>query len=190
MAVIVDYGLRFSVHAMVAKAMKLGEPTRGVWGWWRDRERTASISYSVRPVEPLEGVLTLSYAKSGEPVDYDIRIVGEPCRFGGVRWFAICPHTRLKVSKLYLPPGAKRFLARKAWRLAYRSQTVSSGFARLCDQRDRLLLRTLKSDYPECPFRPKHMRKRTFEKHLAKLERLHDAMDAAMLQRFGVHAIL
>ena len=189
MAVIVDYGFRFSVHAMVAKAMKHTATTKGAWGWWRDGKQTASIGYAVHPVAPLEGVLSLSYARDGQTVSYEMRIVGEPCRFGGVRWFAICPQTRLKVSKLYLPPGARRFLARKTWRLAYASQTISSGYWRLCDQRDRYLFRKLKSDDPICPRKPKHMHWRTFEKHLDKIDRLETAMDAAILQQFGVHAI-
>lgn len=190
MAVIVDLGLRLSVHRMVAKAMKSRTACTGSWGWSRDGERTGTLDYVVRPIAPLEGVLNLSYRRDGENMAYDIPIVGEPCRFGGTRWFAICPQTGLKVSKFYLPPGAKRFLARKAWRLSYASQTVSSGFSRLCDQRDRYLSRKLKSDDPLCPMKPKGMHWRTYDRHIAKLDHLHGAMDAATLARFGTLAIL
>ncbi len=85
---------------------------------------------------PQEARLRLSYTRNWEDIAYELRLVGEPCRFGGLRWFAICPVTFRKVSKLYLPPGAKRFLARKAWRLSYASQNVAPGFTRLCDQRE------------------------------------------------------
>ncbi|MCZ8181491.1 MAG: hypothetical protein O9322_00820 [Beijerinckiaceae bacterium] len=192
MAVILDYGLRLPVHRLAKLALSQGDYVEGSWGWTRDGESFASITYGIARHSPQEARLRLSYTRDGEAVAYDLRLVAEPCRFGGMRWFAICPATRLKVSKLYLPPGAKRFLARKAWRLAYASQNVAPGFHRLCAQRDRLLARKLKSNDPDFPLKPKGMRRSTYERHLDRLDHLNTAMDLAILHRFGmdVEAIL
>jgi hypothetical protein len=188
MAVILDYGLRLPVHRMVKPALERSDHGGGSWGWMRNGDYYAKISYWIARQGPREALLRLSYTRDVEAVAYDVRLVAVPCRFGGLRWFAICPATWLKVSKLYLPPGARRFLARKAWRLAYASQHVAPGFDRLCAQRDRLLSKKLKSDDPDFPLKPKGMRWRTYERHLDKLEYLQTAMDLAILQRFGMTA--
>lgn len=188
MAVILDYGLRLPVHRMAKLALSQGDHVQGVWGWMRDGEYCAKITYWLARQGLREARLHLSYMRNGEPVAYHVCLKAELCRFGGLRWFAICPATRLKVSKLYLPPGAKRFLARKAWKLAYASQHVAPGFDRLCHQRDRLLAKKLKSNDPDLPLKPKGMRRSTYERHLDKLEYLHMAMDVAILQRFGMTA--
>ncbi|MCZ8182886.1 MAG: hypothetical protein O9322_07940 [Beijerinckiaceae bacterium] len=101
------------------------------------------------------------------------------------RWFALCPRLRTPVAKVYLPPGGKRFLAGKAWRVAYLSQNASLTFDRLCITRDRLLARKLKSRDPDCPLKPKWMRNRTRESHLDRLEHLHVRMDVEMMRRFA-----
>ncbi|MCA3597969.1 MAG: hypothetical protein IOC64_07635 [Methylobacterium sp.] len=186
MPVILDHGLRFGVHRMVKPILAKSDYGGGSWGWSRDGKRIASISYWVTRQGPQEARLRLSYTRDGEDIAYELRLVGEPCRFGGLRWFAICPATLRKVSKLYLPPGATRFLARKAWRITYASQNIAPGFDRLCDQRDRLLARKLRSDDPDFPRKPKGMRWSTYEKHLDKLDRLQAAMDHAFLDRFGM----
>jgi hypothetical protein len=186
MPVILDHGLRLPVHRVVRQALSHGEFGNGSWGWSRDGEAQASISYAVSRQGPWEARLRLFYTRYGDAIDYDMQLVGEPCRFGGLRWFAICPATGCKVSKLYLPPGARHFLARKAWRLSYASQNVVPGFDRLCDQRNRLLFRKLKSTDPDFPAKPKGMRWAAFERHLERLDHLHAAMDLAMLERFGI----
>ncbi len=180
MAVILDYGLRLPVDRMAKLALSQGDHVQGVWGWMRDGEYCAKITYWM-PAKALgKPVYGFPTPETGKAIDYDVRLVAEPCRFGGLRWFAICPATRLKVSKLYLPPGAKRFLARKSWRLAYASQHVAPGFDRLCAQRDRLLSKKLKSDDPDYPLKPKGMRWSTYEQHLNKLDHLNTAMDIAL----------
>lgn len=188
MPVILDYGLRLDIHRLTKQALQQSDCWRGAWGWSRDGKTHSSITYEVKRQGLREARLHLSYTRNREPMAYDVRLVAEPCRFGGSRWFAICPATGLRVSKLYLPPGARQFLARKAWKLAYASQNVAPGFDRLCDQRDRLLAKKLKSNDPDLPLKPKGMRWRTYERQLEKLEYLQTAMDLAILQRFGMTA--
>lgn len=58
----------------------------------------------------------------GRPIDQTIRLVAKSMRFGGKRWYMICPATRRRCCKLILPPGGDLFASVKAWRLPYRSQ--------------------------------------------------------------------
>ncbi|MBV1701716.1 MAG: hypothetical protein KGQ46_07855 [Hyphomicrobiales bacterium] len=90
------------------------------------------------------------------------------------------------VSKIYLPIGAKRFLSRHAYRLAYRSQRDAAGFSRACNQRDRIASAKLKSDDLAFPLKPKWMRWKTFDRYMARHMALNQAMDAATIQRFGL----
>jgi hypothetical protein len=55
---------------------------------------------------------------------YPVSMVTTPCRFGGSRWWWVCPATGRRVRKLYLPNGGTRFLSRGlgAYRLTYASQ--------------------------------------------------------------------
>jgi hypothetical protein len=41
--------------------------------------------------------------------------------YGGRRWWFICPIKKIRVAKLYLPPGATTFASRQAYSLTYRS---------------------------------------------------------------------
>jgi hypothetical protein len=41
--------------------------------------------------------------------------------YGGRRWWFICPVKKIRIAKLYLPPGATQFASRKAHDLTYRS---------------------------------------------------------------------
>lgn len=56
------------------------------------------------------------------PQHYSLPLVSTPCRFGGRRWWAICPATGRRAAILYLPNGGRRFLSWAAYRLAYQSQ--------------------------------------------------------------------
>ena len=52
---------------------------------------------------------------------YPVSMVTTPCRFGGSRWWWVCPATGRRVGKLYLPNGGARVLSRGlgAYQLAY-----------------------------------------------------------------------
>jgi hypothetical protein len=64
------------------------------------------------------------FSRRTGPQDHRITLATTACRFGGVRWWWICPATGRRVRKLYLPNGGMRFLSRGpgAYRLAYDSQ--------------------------------------------------------------------
>lgn len=58
----------------------------------------------------------------GQPVMQTVQLVSRSMRFGGKRWYFVCPQTKRLCSKLILPPGGKAFASVKGWGLSYRSQ--------------------------------------------------------------------
>ena len=58
----------------------------------------------------------------GQPIMQTVQLVSWRMRFGGKRWYFVCPQTKRLCSKLILPPGAKAFASVKGWGLSYRSQ--------------------------------------------------------------------
>lgn len=102
---------------------------QGAGGWtWRDAqtlETRASISYAVRTGADA-GQVSLSYTVTpaqGDkvPVTETVPLVTTRPNFGGLRWWFLCPRCRRRVGKLYMAPGAVRFLCRVCHGLTYRS---------------------------------------------------------------------
>lgn len=58
----------------------------------------------------------------GRPVMQTVQLVSKRMRFGGNRWYFVCPQTKRPCCKLILPPGTKTFASVKGWGLSYRSQ--------------------------------------------------------------------
>ena len=106
------------------------------------------------------------------PQDYSVAMVATPCRFGGQRWWWICPTTLKRVANLYLPNGGDRFLSRRAYRLSYASQRQSPT-GRMHDRIGKLYVR-LGAAYRglswEWPPKPKRMHWRTYKTICARLE--------------------
>jgi len=78
-------------------------------------------------------ILTVFYSavhedpQSRQDFRYPIDLATAPCRFGGLRYWFICPASKngvpcwRRVVKLYLPPGAVYFVCRHCHGLTYRS---------------------------------------------------------------------
>ena len=58
----------------------------------------------------------------GRPVMQTVQLVSRQMRFGGKRWYFVCPQTKRPCCKRLLPPGAKAFASVKGWGMSYRSQ--------------------------------------------------------------------
>ena len=91
-------------------AMEATGATRKPFCW------TCSLDLS----DPAYGVLCVTVGHSGQPKTHRIHLIGVECRFGGWRYFAICPVTRARVLRLVYVDG--RFMSPKAARLTYRTQ--------------------------------------------------------------------
>jgi hypothetical protein len=112
--------------------LKGGVWQSGSWCWYRDaslKERTAAIGYEVNTLDPAAPWLRLSYTVTAtqEQLDYRVGLTTTRPRFGGLRWWIICPLVvngrpcQRRIGKLYLPPGGCYYGCRHCYDLTYTS---------------------------------------------------------------------
>jgi len=91
----------------------------------------------------------------------------------------VCPRTNRRCRQLYLPVGARYFRSRRAYGLAYASQ--SEGRHDQALRRVRKLHHRLSGDPAdgELPIRPKRMRQATYARLIAELDAAQRAADRA-----------
>ena len=58
----------------------------------------------------------------GQLVQQSLRLVSMPMRFGGKRWYIVCPATGRLCCKVILPPGGRQFASVGGWGVGYRTQ--------------------------------------------------------------------
>lgn len=120
------------------------------------------------------------------PRDQTVRLETTPCRFGGLRWWWVCPATGRRCATLYLPNGGDLFLSRGrgAYPLAYASQNESP----MARSHGRLwrLHRKLGDTYTyfeqPLPHRPKWMRWRTYNRLWSEWEAATERHDAIWME--------
>jgi hypothetical protein len=116
---------------------------------------------------------------SGQEVEIDdkIYLAATRPRFGGLRWWFVCPRLNRKVRKLYLPLGGRHFWSRRAYRLAYASQGETK-YDRALRRARKLYLRLggdpADDEYPD---KPKRMRWTTYNLLMDKLVAADDVAD-------------
>jgi len=129
-------------------------------GWWRwtdaqTGEERSSLVYEVNATGtelPPHVRLRYSITKTGENLDYQIRLESTRPRLGGRRWWFICPlvvngrKCGRRVGKLYLPTGGKYYGCRHCYDLTYEcAQTSNNSVGRLVAARLGINQRQLKS---------------------------------------------
>lgn len=70
--------------------------------------------------------LLIEGACFGRPVTQNVQLLSRRMRFGGKRWYFVCPNTKRLCCKLILPPGGHSFASVKGWGLSYRSQCADA----------------------------------------------------------------
>jgi hypothetical protein len=113
--------------------LKAGTWREGGWRWVYHGGRENSITYEVdtrdpeRPFARLSYTLTHAATKERESLDYRVRLTTTRPRFGGLRWWFVCPLVvngrtcGRRVGKLYLPPRGRYFGCRRCHDLTYTS---------------------------------------------------------------------
>ena len=125
----VEDGLTLCISALLKKgALVPGRITSGSLMWsTAGREPHATIGYSADMRDPEAATLTLDYRVNAQPTRYTIGFVTTVPRYGGRRWWFLCPLNRTdggprrRVAKLHLPPGGRYFGSRQAYGLTYKS---------------------------------------------------------------------
>lgn len=134
----VEGALRLDIRVMRRQGFLVPRGvTSGVqrWHWVATGQETGSVNVTVNLSDPVSGFLTVRFSLNGEPKVQTIDIASVPMRFGGRRYYFICPRrgTRCEV----LPMAGGVFASRQALRLTYQSQS-SDRVDRLRDRARRL----------------------------------------------------
>jgi hypothetical protein len=178
---VVEDGLRLTVHDVVkAFGAKPLTQVSGSW-FWRYEDETephAWIRCTVLILDDNRGVLTLDYRLDGTPMHQAFALEGTPCRFGGRKWFAICPATGKRCSTLYSLDG-RGFQSRHVCRPAYRCQNEGHLFDRAIRQRNKVLRKLGTWDVDWQP-KPKRMRWKTYGRLKYRLSRYQAAANAGI----------
>jgi len=93
---------------------------KGSYSWRCGKEHVAELEVSTS-MSTEDGTLWLRYTADEKFMHYTVSLVSTVLPYGGRRWWFICPIKKIRVAKLYLPPGATQFGSRKAHDLTYAS---------------------------------------------------------------------
>jgi hypothetical protein len=157
--------------------------------------RWGELAVEVRldTTDPAAPYLELTHDTRDEPAErikYQVRLTTTRPRYGGERWWFVCPSSGRRAFKLYLPNGGRWFLSRAAYGLAYQV-TREDALSRHLRRAGGILA---KLGRPEAEWwgsapKPKWMRRRTYERLRAELTELQMAgeemLEAETLRRFG-----
>lgn len=115
----------------------------------------------------------------------ELELAAQPMRFGGVRWWFVCPVTGQHAMKLYFAKEDARFRSRAAFSPlpSYQCQRLSGIRALIHRQRQHRRRTEMDSDLAALPARPKWMRWRTFERNAYKDLALEELTLAAIDER-------
>jgi hypothetical protein len=146
------------------------------------------VSYESRLAEEWDSWIRLQYRIkdywTGEPLKIDDKIQLRATRpkFGGIRWWFVCPRSRRRVRILYLPLGGRHFWSRRSYRLAYGSQSESVY--------DRALRKSRKLHYrlggdpadDHYPDKPPRMRWTTYNRTMGRLLKAEKVADTRLIR--------
>ena len=146
----------------------------------RRRDRCGLISANMQGT--LEGWLRIEIGG----LDQWIMLISAARHYGGRQWYFACPKTERRASVLWMPPGARRFASRHAWRrqVAYSSQFMDPinrahhGQARIKSR----LIADLDPEEWSLPPKPKWMRWRTYNRFVDRFDRYEAALDSGTLE--------
>ena len=157
-----------------------GITTAGAWRWSFNDRPSSTIGFAVSFSENCRGTFDLKFSQDGIPKCQTIPIVGRPCRFGGHRFYFVCPIYGAPV-EVIVASGA-RFMSRKAAGLTYRSQSKTP-LERLMQARDKAKARALgREGYPRPRGRNRERLEDRWNELVAATE---DLFEAESMRRFG-----
>ena len=111
--------------------LREGHTVSGTLHWTRRGEPSGSMGYTV-VMDAEDRRLILSYSTGGEARTVTVQLEAVPMRFGGFRYYALCPRTLRRCEVLPVVGGL--VACRQAHRLTYASQSMD----RLGRSRERM----------------------------------------------------
>lgn len=181
----VNAAIRLDIRAMRRQGfLQPGAVTSGAqrWTWEATGEETGSVSVSVNLTDPEAGLALVRFTLNGDPRSQEIRIESRPMRYGGRRFYFVCPRTLRRCEVLPMVGGV--FASRQAHRLTYHSQSLTA-LDRLRDRSWKLEKRL----WPDKGSRRPRPRGKNRQRLLAAWERadmaFEDMFAAEATRRFG-----
>lgn len=176
-----DINRMVKLDAIQEQCFKAG----GIWAWV-DREtgeELSKIGYECNTLDLNNSYLRLSYkfTDTDQSFDYKIRLVRTFPRYGGIRFWFICPERGKRVGKLYLVPSDGRFVSRHVYKLSYASQ-MRGKLNRAIDKKWKIMSKVDGISYPE---RPKGMHQKTFDKICTKFIKQDELCKALLIEKIS-----
>lgn len=166
-------------------AIKDGVNQSGNWQWidTETGKQSSVIGYECMTHFADNSYLRLSYklTDTDRSIDYKIRLVRTYPRYGGVRFWFICPERGKRVAKLYLIPSDGRFVSRHVYKVYYASQMRGEA-DRVIDKKWKILGKVDGTYFPQ---RPKGMHQKTFDRIAEQFIAQEELCDMMMIRKFG-----
>lgn len=143
----VEEALRLDLRVLRRRGfLRPGAAATGPVEWTRRGERSGAITLRVDLTSLDDPHAVLTYAADGKPTVQHVQLALDPCRFGGHRFYWLCPVTGRRCAVLAYAVG--RFASRQAQRLTYATQSADA-LDRLRRARDKAEARVFgKAGYP------------------------------------------
>lgn len=117
----VEAAFRIDLRLLLKEgAFMEGQTAGGTLSWSRYGEPSGSMGYRA-VMDPADRRLILYYSFNGEARTVTVQLEAVPMRFGGFRYYALCPRTHRRCQVLPVVDGV--VACRQAHRLAYASQS-------------------------------------------------------------------
>ena len=142
-----------------------------------------AVAMVIDTMDPLSPYIELEHRRRTHSADlerYRIYLGTTRQPFGGVRWWFLCPRTRRRSVRLFLPLGGHQFWSRHVYGLGYASQREDRmGRAQRQAEKVYAALGGDGNFMDGPPAKPKWMRWATYEHQAARLEAYNDRFDGA-----------
>jgi hypothetical protein len=178
---LVEQGLTLNIDQLIkAKFLIPGSRMSGRIDWTFRGQPAGAVRYESQLALPNAYMwlyFTVSDPIRGEShsIKQEIRLTTTRPRFGGARWWFVCPQSGTRVGRLHLPFGSMQFAARRTHGLRYACQTENA-----CDRATRRAWKLIARlggetdcySLPLLPLKPNRMRWSTYSKRVNQLRRL------------------
>ena len=132
----VDAAIRLDLRVMRRQGFLVpGGVTSGVQRWARAGEETGSVGVTVNLADPDAGFVVVRFSLNGDPRVQEIPLASRAMRYGGQRYYFLCPKHGRRCEVMPLVGGV--FASRQAQRLTYQSQSADQ-IDRMRDRAHRL----------------------------------------------------
>lgn len=180
----VEASLRLDIRSLRrAGYLRPGARASGIWSWSCRGQPSGSIRFAIdlsEMSEPMRGSAELSFSVNGEPRAQTVEVDGVPCRYGGWRYYFVCPRTGDRCEVLCGVGGY--FASREHHRLTYHSQSEDA-LGRVYRSRDKAKARAFGEDFKP---RPRGANRKRLVKRWIDCERAADELFAfEAVRRFG-----